>query len=425
MATLTNAGLVAVAPQFVVTYVENHDTVRPCFSLDPQVGIQANKVLAYAYILVSEGYPSVFYHDYYFSPNANTNANPCTFNTDNPNDGYVGSPLKPKIDRLISARKRFAAGSTTYLPQTTGSPQNVYVAKRNGGGPSNKPGCILVINRSNQNVNVTINAGWTSTNVVDYVGNFANSSTDGSGNLSFIALATNHAVFARQPQQALDIAGYANGYGAASWTNNSNGGWGFAPWTLRATGVIGSSTNGFSISSSKGNAFGTSPGFDNGPYWGIYANGGNTGVAYRAFSNALSVGATFAIDMDNGFINTGNSVGFVLRNGNASSSTADLTTGARFQFYFVGGDSNYTISDFDGVHDTGIPYTGTGLHLELTLTSADTYTLLVTDNATGAMTTFAGTLASSGTLDSVALFNSNAGSGMSFDAFFNSLEVKP
>jgi alpha-amylase len=167
MATLTNAGLVAVAPQFVVTYVENHDTVRPCFSLDPQVGIQANKVLAYAYILVSEGYPSVFYHDYYFSPNANTNANPCTFNTDNPNDGYVGSPLKPKIDRLISARKRFAAGSTTYLPQTTGSPQNVYVAKRNGGGPSNKPGCILVINRSNQNVNVTINAGWTSTNVVD------------------------------------------------------------------------------------------------------------------------------------------------------------------------------------------------------------------------------------------------------------------
>jgi hypothetical protein len=129
--------------------------------------------------------------------------------------------------------------------------------------------------------------------------------------------------------------------------------------------------------------------------------------------------------MDNGFINTGNSVGFVLRNGNASSSTADLTTGARFQFYFVGGDSKYTISDFDGVHDTGIPYTGTGLHLELTLTSADTYTLLVTDNATGAMTTFAGTLASSGTLDSVALFNSNAGSGMSFDAFFNSLEVKP
>jgi hypothetical protein len=137
------------------------------------------------------------------------------------------------------------------------------------------------------------------------------------------------------------------------------------------------------------------------------------------------VGSTFTVDLDNGFINTGNAVGFVLRNGNASSTVADYLTGARFQFYFVGGDSTYTISDNAGAQDTGIPYTGTGLHLELTLTSTDTYTLIVTDNATGVTTTFAGTLAGSGTLDSLALFNSNAGSGSSFDAFFNSLEVKP
>lgn len=419
MASLTNAGLVAVAPEYAVTYVENHDTIRPCF--DYQLGITTNKLLSYAYTLMSEGYPSVFYHDYYFSPNANTNASPCV---GGPNAGFVGPPLKPKIDRLISARKRFAAGTTTYLPQSAGSAQSVFVAKRNGGGPSNKPGCVLVINRALTNVTVQVNTGWASTNIVDYVGNFASSITDGSANLTFAALATNYAVFVRQPQAALDIAGYANGYGAGSWTNNSNGGWGFGAWTLRATGVIGSSTNGFKIASPNGNAFGTSPGFDNGPYWGIYASGGNTGVAYRAFSTALPVGKAFTIDVDNGFINTGSSVGFVLRNGNASSSTADLTTGARFQFYFVGGDATYTISDSAGAQDSGIPYTGTGLHLELTLISTDTYTLVVTDNATGATSIFEGTLAGSGTLNSVALFNNNAGSGPSFDAFFNALEVQ-
>jgi hypothetical protein len=95
----------------------------------------------------------------------------------------------------------------------------------------------------------------------------------------------------------------------------------------------------------------------------------------------------------------------------------------RFQFYFVGGDSTYTIWDNAGARDTGIPYTGTGLHLEFMLTSADTYTLVVRDNTTGETTVFDGALAASGTLDSIALFNNNAGSGPSFDAFFNSLEI--
>jgi alpha-amylase len=423
MATLTNTGFAAAAPQFAVTYVENHDTVRPCY--DGKVGIMTNKSLAYAYILNSEGYPCVFFHDYYYAPNAVVVTNPAAQCFGGPNDAFQGSPLKPKIDRLIAARKRFAAGTTTYLPQSLGSAQSVFVAKRSGGGPSNKPGCVFVINRATSNVLVQVNTGWATTNVVDYVGNLPNSSTDGSGNLVFTALATNYAVFVQQPQPAMDIAGNANGYGANSWTNNSNGGWGLAPWTLRATGVIGSSSNGFFIGSSKANAFGTSPGFDAGPHWGIYASGGNTGVAYRAFSNALPAGATFALDLDNGFINTGNSVGFALRNGNASSSPGDLTSGARFQFYFVGGDLTYTILDNAGAQDSGIPYTGTGLHMELTLTSADTYALVVTDNATGEIATFEGTLASSGTLDSVALFNSNAGTGPSFDAFFNSMEIKP
>lgn len=421
VATLTNAGFVAVAPQFAVTYVEDHDTVRPCF--DFKFGIQSNKILAYAFILTSEGYPSVFIHDYYFSPDANTNANPCVFNTDNPNDGYVGSPLKPKIDRLIASRKRFAAGSTTYLPQTFGNSQDVYVAKRGGGGPFDKPGCIFITNRARTNLTVKVNTGWAAgTNVVDYVGNFASVTTDSSSNITFTALATNYAIFVRQPQPAADIAGFAAYNGG--WTNGSNGGWGFGGWTLR-TSSGSSSSNGFFTGLSTGNDGGSTPGIDTGRSWGMYANHGATSVAYRVFSSSLPVGATFKLDTDNGYLDTGSSAGVVLRNGTASSSTADAATGARFMFYFIGGDSTYTIWDSSGAYNSGIPYTSTGLRLAFALTSVDGYALTVTDNATGATYTFSGTLGGTAgtTLDSVALFNNNAGTGQNFDAFFNSMEV--
>jgi alpha-amylase len=59
MASLDHAGLAGADPLGAVTFVENHDTDRG------GVGgpIVRNKVLAYAYILTSEGYPCVFYRD--------------------------------------------------------------------------------------------------------------------------------------------------------------------------------------------------------------------------------------------------------------------------------------------------------------------------------------------------------------------------
>jgi phosphatidylinositol-3-phosphatase len=227
--------------------------------------------------------------------------------------------------------------------------------------------------------------------------------------------------------QALDNAddpAYSGG-----WTNGSNGGTGFSPWTLTGSGVLGSNTNGYFIGSSTNNAFDASPGIDvGGKSWGIYANDTNFTAAYRGFSASVPVGGTLKVDMDNGFINTGFSDGFVLRNGNATNNPAAYNTAARFEFLYLGGDSSnsYKVVDEAGLYNIGVPFTGTGVHLTFTLNTADTYTLLVVDNASGATNaTVIGTLSGTtgSTVDSIAVYNRNAGSGSTANAFFNSLQI--
>jgi alpha-amylase len=58
MRELAKAGLAGRDPSRAVTFVENHDTDKAYPTL-------ANKHLGYAYILTSEGYPTVFWRDYY------------------------------------------------------------------------------------------------------------------------------------------------------------------------------------------------------------------------------------------------------------------------------------------------------------------------------------------------------------------------
>jgi alpha-amylase len=76
MADLDHAGLTGISPLNSVTFVENHDT-----DLQHSQKVVRNKLLGYAYILTSEGYPSVYYKDYSTDP------------------GCYG--LQPKIDNLI------------------------------------------------------------------------------------------------------------------------------------------------------------------------------------------------------------------------------------------------------------------------------------------------------------------------------------
>lgn len=88
MSTLDHAGLAGVDPLGAITFVENHDTDRGGIG-GP---IVRNKMLAYAYTLTSEGYPSVFYRDY---------------STDAQCFG-----LKPEIDPLIQIHEQLASGPT-------------------------------------------------------------------------------------------------------------------------------------------------------------------------------------------------------------------------------------------------------------------------------------------------------------------------
>jgi alpha-amylase len=88
MSSLDHAGLAGIDPLGAVTFVENHDTDRGGFG-GP---IVRNKLLAYAYILTSEGYPCVLYRDY--------SKDPTCFG------------LKPEIDRLIWIHENVASGGT-------------------------------------------------------------------------------------------------------------------------------------------------------------------------------------------------------------------------------------------------------------------------------------------------------------------------
>jgi hypothetical protein len=232
-------------------------------------------------------------------------------------------------------------------------------------------------------------------------------------------------VYSNQPvasDSAADVA-YSGG-----WTNGCNGGRGFSPWTLIDTST-NVNNNGFFIGSSTNNAFGTSPGIDtNGKSWGIYANSGNTGAAFRVFSvGSMNVGQALLINFDNGYVDSNMTVGVALRTGTPSSSTSDATNGARFVFQYTGFDPEglYRIVDEGGVENTGVPYTGTGLRLKFILTGTDTYTLQTIDNASGKVYFFSGTLGGTvgGTLDSIALFSNDAGNGPQFDTFFNSLQI--
>ena len=216
------------------------------------------------------------------------------------------------------------------------------------------------------------------------------------------------------------------------WSSGSNGGIGFDPWVLVETSTDGS-CNGYFIDSSTADSSHAPPGIDvSGMSWGIYANnvycsGTTIAAAYRAFAiGPVQVGGQLLIDMDNGLNDVaGSAVGFTLRNGDATSSPADYTTGARLQFYLAGDSTDYTVIDAAGAYDSGVPLTYTGLHLIFALGTNDGYTLTIITYGSGSTNTVSGTLGGtpSSTLDSIALFNNNAGSDSPHNVYFNSLSV--
>jgi galactose oxidase len=149
MASLDHAGLTGISPMQAVTFVENHDT-----DLNDGQKIVINKILAYAYILTSEGYPCVYYRDY---------------STDRDCFG-----LKPGIDNLIWIHENLAAGAT----QQRWKDFNVFAYERLGG-----PHLLVGLNNDpTASRTITVATGFGArTPLHDYTGHSPDVVTDGNG----------------------------------------------------------------------------------------------------------------------------------------------------------------------------------------------------------------------------------------------------
>ncbi len=115
-------------PQSVVTFVENHDL------RDEGRPIVNDKLLAYSYILTQEGYPCVFWKDYY-----------------NYSLGMDGTPHG--IAALVRAHQGYAGGASEVLHVD----DDLYIMQRTGHG--DLPGLIYVLN----NRGLGWNGAWVKT----------------------------------------------------------------------------------------------------------------------------------------------------------------------------------------------------------------------------------------------------------------------
>lgn len=160
-------------PQTTVTFVENHDL------RDEGRPIVHDKLLAYSYILTHEGYPCVFWHDYY-----------------NYNLALDGTPNG--IAALVQAHEKYAGGATNILYVD----DNLYIMQRTGFGED--PGLIYVLNNSGDTwngrlvntlwSNVTFQpvAWWSSSDRARPI----NQSTDRDGRAQFYAPPRGYAIYA-------------------------------------------------------------------------------------------------------------------------------------------------------------------------------------------------------------------------------------
>ncbi|MCX6591970.1 MAG: alpha-amylase family glycosyl hydrolase [Acidobacteria bacterium] len=115
--TLAQPGtLLAERPEQAVTFVDNHDTTQ-----EESNGVIHDKLLAYSYILTHEGYPSVFWLDYF-------------------NHGLARSGTAHGIEALVAAHEKYAGGSTNILFLS----DDLYIMQRPGHDA--QPGLIYVLN---------------------------------------------------------------------------------------------------------------------------------------------------------------------------------------------------------------------------------------------------------------------------------------
>ena len=249
-------------------------------------------------------------------------------------------------------------------------------------------------------------------------------------NLSWSLLAAAAALAWAGPASAQLIAydDAGNYQVSANWTNGANQGVGFTPWAITTNGpdshgtYVGTANNPMFVIASVTNVLGT----NYTAVWGTYANGTNgqnSTVAYRGFANPLSTN-TFKLQWGSrgagvttvGGLPVHGYCGFALRNGNVTDTAGDYDTGTRLDVFFYDGNSPATIYVSDSslaphslpgtsFSDLGRNNITNAVQVEITVgADGDSYHLVLKDcvqNRT--LATLDGTLAGSGTIDSVAL----------------------
>jgi len=123
--------LLSDRPAQAVTFVENHDVARS----SPIIN---DKLLAYAFILTHEGYPCVFWQDYF-----------------NYNLGQPGR--QSGIEALVQAHERYAGGQTQVLYVD----DDLYVIQRTGS--DKQPGLVFVLNNSGDWSGAAVKTQWQKT----------------------------------------------------------------------------------------------------------------------------------------------------------------------------------------------------------------------------------------------------------------------
>lgn len=167
MRTIAQNTLVASDPVKSVTFVDNHDT-QPGQSLASWVN-EWFKPQAYAYILTREqGYPSVFYGDYYGIPSHNI------------------QPMREVLDPLLEARKNYAYG----VQHDYVNHQDVIGWTREGLNTKARSGLATLItdgSGGSKSMYVgTQNAGETWTDMTGNISNKVTINAQGYGNFSVL-----------------------------------------------------------------------------------------------------------------------------------------------------------------------------------------------------------------------------------------------
>ncbi len=186
------------------------------------------------------------------------------------------------------------------------------------------------------------------------------------------------------------------------WQNYDNGGFGLDAWALNLTGP----NAGHFIATVASN-----PNLDIGPRaWGLWANNGDIAEAFRYFENPLSTGQTLRVIFENNYIESGRSAGVALQNDSGNTLV---------EFFFLGGNSRYTISDRAGERDSGVAYASNGLALAFGIRDADTYRLDIGAHSITGMLKTASDMAPA----RFRVWNYSAGSGGDFNVYLSELTI--